>query len=434
MKTEVFIAGGGVAGLSLALKLVKEGVSVTVVERIKGMGNIYKGELLQPKTLSLFHELGIASSLKDDLRPLQKIITKELDEKRNPLLEVVMDYERLPIEMNSAAMIPHNTLKEKLLEEASKYPHFHFLHPATFLKKVGPNEVLIKQGTEKMKIEANIIVGAEGRGSKVRKSTNISLHQHTYSHQFLTVTIPSPRSLEHGEMIGTHERFLGLFPLPDQQVRSVLLIREDEHKTMKEQGLESFYEAYTTLKPELRGFVDQITSWKEIQLMIPVRHNLTHYVDHNVVIIGDAAHSVHPMAGEGMNLAIQDADALGDLIGWMYEQKCQHDYRLLHWFEKVRADRVKYLSWLSHQSARIYNMKGKNAQKARILAIRKLAENKRLHDKQMLNISGLGLWKFGLNDAFSALNLASRHVSEAEMKRHVFSKEDDYPWRYKKLR
>ncbi|MDV2885086.1 NAD(P)/FAD-dependent oxidoreductase [Alkalihalophilus pseudofirmus] len=433
-KTEVFIAGGGVAGLTLALKLAKHQIDVTVVEKQKGMGNVYKGELLQPKTLSIFEELEISTQINKEINPLQKIVTKEVDEKNRQLLEVVMDYSRLPIENNTAAMIPHNTLKEILLNEASRYPHFHLLQPAAFLRKEGTNEVVIEREGLESVIEANIIIGAEGRGSKVRKSVEIPLKQSTYTHQFLTVTFPSPPSLVDGEMIGNHERFLGLFPLPDGEVRSVLLIRGDEYKQMKKQGLEAFYEAYIQLKPELEGYVNQIKSWKDIQLMVPIRHTVTHYTEGNVVIIGDAAHSVHPMAGEGMNLAIQDAYVLGDLISWMYEVGLPSDYELLKWFEDVRGERVEYLSWLSHQSALIYNLRGHIPQKLRVLAIKRLALNKRLHDKQMMNIAGIGLWKFGLTDGLSAFGFGKRELSEKVLNKHMFNKKDDFPWRYKKKR
>ncbi|WP_368504235.1 FAD-dependent monooxygenase [Alkalihalophilus sp. As8PL] len=434
MKTDVFIAGGGVAGLSLALRLVKEGVSVIVVERQKGMGNVYKGELLQPKTLCIFEQLGIYPKIAKEIRPLEKIITKELNEKNEPLLEVVMDYTTLQTPINTAAMIPHNCLKEILLEEASKYGEFQLLQPATFLRKQSDHEVIVKQGKEEISIQANLIVGAEGRGSKVRNSVDIPLKKHSYSHQFLTVTFPSPPTLVHGEMIGNHERFLGLFPLPNNEVRSVLLIREGEYKEMKEEGLEAFYRAYKELKPDLEGFVDQVGSWKDIQLMIPVRHTVSHYVEGNVIVIGDAAHSVHPMAGEGMNLAIQDADTLGDLIAWMYQHQLEGDYTQLKWFERVRKERVEYLSWLSHQSALVYNLSGNLSQKLRIKAIKRLANNRRLHDKQMLNIAGVGLWKFGVIDGLSALGLGKRQLSENVINKYLFSKEDDYPWRYNKKR
>jgi 2-polyprenyl-6-methoxyphenol hydroxylase-like FAD-dependent oxidoreductase len=58
--------------------------------------------------------------------------------------------------------------------------------------------------------------------------------------------------------------------------------------------------------PEITGYLESITSWKDVQLMIPIHHKTQQYVKGNTAIIGDAAQIIHPMAGEGMNMAIQD--------------------------------------------------------------------------------------------------------------------------------
>ena len=63
MKTNVLISGGGIGGLTLGLKLAKCNVDVTVVERLPGPGSVYKGELLQPKSLEIFESLGVLDAV-----------------------------------------------------------------------------------------------------------------------------------------------------------------------------------------------------------------------------------------------------------------------------------------------------------------------------------------------------------------------------------
>ncbi|TWI59221.1 FAD-dependent oxidoreductase [Halalkalibacter nanhaiisediminis] len=432
MKVEVLIIGGGVAGLSLALKLVKQSISVMVVERDSGFGHIYKGELLQPKTLMIFNQLGLAPVLKPEVNPLQEIITKELNDKNEEMLNVVMSYRKLPTLFQSAAMIPHNRLKELLLKEAIAYDCFHLMQPATFLELKSNHQAIVKKEEETVVISANIIVGADGRGSKIRKSKNVSLKTQKYQHDFLTFSFPSPPNLNHGEMIADETRFLGLFPLPNQRVRTVLLIRPGEYKQFKQEGLQTVYDHYIRLQPKLDGYVQQVKKWKEIQLMMPIRHTVNRYFVDNIIIIGDAAHSVHPMAGEGMNLAIQDADILGELISWMYETNQATEYSLFQWFESVRKERVNYLSWLSHMSAYMYGIQGKGWQQLRVAAIKKLVETELLHVKHMLNISGAGLWPFQALDGLKALTSGKRTLHQKEIERHIFSTSSDYPWQIDK--
>jgi 2-polyprenyl-6-methoxyphenol hydroxylase-like FAD-dependent oxidoreductase len=281
-------------------------------------------------------------------------------------------------------------------------------------------------------IEAQFYVGAEGRVSTVRDEMDVHIKQNSYNHHFLTVSFPSPPSLKSLSIITTQQRFLGLFPLPDQQVRSVLLIKPGKYKTMRKQGLDSFYQAYSDLMPDMEGYVNQVRSWKQIQLMIPVRHNVSSYVQDNCVLVGDAAHSVHPMAGEGMNLAIQDSDVLGELICWMYETG-HTDASRLKWYEQVRKPRAEFVSSLSHQAALLYSFPSLSWQKLRMKGIHNTERNRRLHFKQMLNTSGLGIWKFTILDRMKQIGLApnigsNKTVSAPEQQSHFFTEKDDYPW------
>ncbi|MET3504120.1 FAD-dependent oxidoreductase [Halalkalibacter oceani] len=423
MKTEVLIIGGGVAGLSLALTLARQRIPVVVVEREEGAGHLYKGELLQPKTLQIFKRLGMLERVKAEMYPLEAIHTREVGRGREELLHVLMDYSVLP-EHAMAAMIPHDRLRELLLKEALTYETVQIVRPAVFLNLQTSYTARIKYQNEIHSITANMIVGAEGRGSKIRKIAGLTFKRQSYNHDFLTFSFACPPELTEGEMIADEQRFLGLFPLPDKRVRSVLQIRPGEYKQLKQAGPQAVHEHYARLEPRLDGYVQTVTDWKEIQLMVPVRQTVSRYFRSNLIVIGDAAHSVHPMAGEGMNLAIQDADILGKLIGWMYQTGKSTDYSLFHWFEDVRKRRVEYVSWLSHLFARMYSPTGRAWQRLRLSAIRALVQNERLHDQQMMNVSGLGLIPFQVKDGLHLFFRGKRTI----LQQHVFTKKDDYPW------
>src|SRR5690606_5890999 len=150
-----------------------------------------------------------------------------------------------------------------------------------------------------------------------------------------------------GQIISTYNRFLGLFPLPDNQVRSVYLIPPGDYKELKEKPISHFHKLYTDLAPAVDGYVQQLTDWKKIQLMIPVMYHADSYVKGNKAIIGDASHAVHPMAGEGMNMAIQDADILGELTADMLKEEKKDDSNLM-WYEAVRYKRADHVIQLSH--------------------------------------------------------------------------------------
>ncbi|MBM7648249.1 2-polyprenyl-6-methoxyphenol hydroxylase-like FAD-dependent oxidoreductase [Bacillus ectoiniformans] len=435
MKTQVCISGGGIAGLTLALKLAQCEIDVTVIEKDRTPSVKYKGELLQPKSLEILSKIGLYEEVYSRGFPLKTTAIKEIDGDR-VLKEITFHYNAVDHPFNYALMVPHETLKSVILEKAKSFPHFHYLRPMKFtgFKEEGVHKrtgMLESKEEGAIEIEADFFIGAEGRISPIRKSLGIPLKDTEYNHYFLTVSFPRPESLTEAIMIVEGHYFLGLFPLPDQQVRTVLLIKPEEYKQMKREGLPSFYDCYTRLFPDLDGYVQQITSWKDIQLMIPIRHNAKCYVSGNCALMGDAIHSVHPMAGEGMNLAIQDAHTLGDLLCCMYENGDLRPEQL-KLYESVRKPRAEYLSKLSHQSALAYSYWQPFWRRIRTHVLKRMETTPSLHFKQMLNISGLGIWKETWIDRLVQIGMLPKGVlpKVTNQERHLFDEKDEQPWKF----
>ncbi|PZD96418.1 FAD-dependent monooxygenase [Paenibacillus sambharensis] len=438
MRCQVFISGGGIAGLTLGLLLSRHGINVIVAEKKRGEGLMYKGELLQPKSLQILDQL-------DTLRPLEqtsfKVRTMRLKELTDlhslsgaGSRDAVMDYGVLEPPYDFALMHPHEKLKGLLMEEALQCPCFTMLQPGhvTGLEHDDSGRAeaaIVKTPDEELRIEADFFVGAEGRISPVRETMNVSMNRTEYNHHFLTVSFRKPAELTEATILSHDSRFLGLFPLPDNRVRTVYLIRPEEYKPMRSGGLDSFYQAYRELYPPMEGCVEEIESWKEIQLMIPFRHQASQFVQHNIAIIGDAAHNVHPMAGEGMNMAIQDADILGQLLVYLYKERLPLD-NALYAYDSVRRPRAEFIANLSHLSALAYSYTFPGMSSIRPRILQSIAKSPYLHYKYMLNISGLGMWPDTLADRFTQLGIwpKRRTLSSQEKLRHRFSSEEDYPW------
>ena len=243
----------------------------------------------------------------------------------------------------------------------------------------------LQRGKETFDVEADFFIGAEGRTSVTRKAMDIQIKQTMYNHHFLTVTFPRAENFKDGKIISTYNRFLGLFPLPDQQVRSVYLIPEGDYQELKKKPISHFHKLYTDLAPVVDGYVQQLQDWKKIQLMIPVMYHAPAYVKNNKAIIGDAAHAVHPMAGEGMNMAIQDADILGELLADM-KASGKLAAENLSWYEQVRYRRAEHVLQLSHLAALAYSFPFRTVSYLRQKTFERMEEDPVLHFKQMLNV------------------------------------------------
>ncbi|MBM7633618.1 FAD-dependent oxidoreductase [Geomicrobium sediminis] len=434
--TQVFVSGGGVGGLTLALKLGMCGISVVVIERNKSKSPLYKGELLQPKSIELLSKLGLGDELYDASFPIKKLHSEEWKWEGNDgylRTKSVLSYRTLDHEFNLARMLPHETLRELLVKKIEQLPSVELIRPAKF-KGFEDDVAIIDQKGEKKRIQAYYYVGAEGRSSKMRKEMGITCDEKKYDHHFLTASFPRPKTFTDGLVVGAPHTFLGLFPLPNDYVRSVYRIPPGSYREYKEQPITSYYDLHTTYVPGLKDTMTTITSWRDVQLMIPYQFQSPHYVVDNKVILGDAAHSVHPMAGEGMNLAIQDADVLSDLFCWMDEKGKWRDQKLLKWYERVRKPRVDQMIALSHRSQLAYSFHNPIFRKLRTRALIAMEERPLLHFKQMLNVSGLGYYKANLFDWFNHLDVLptnNRSSIYPKQKRHFYTEQDDYPWRFK---
>ncbi|WP_046179114.1 FAD-dependent oxidoreductase [Domibacillus tundrae] len=431
MKTNVFISGGGISGLMLGLMLARNGIDVVVAEKDAKPSIKYKGELLQPKSLDMMNRLGIYEAVRTAGFPIHTTSITEYDGSR-VMKKIQYHYNVIDHPFNEALMVPHEKLKEIIRNHAEQHPSFHFLNPAKFTEFREPGDikktaVVMHKERGEIEIAADFHIGAEGRVSPIRKSIGIELTETEYNHYFLTVTFPRPSNLTEGEMIVRGHYFLGLFPLPDLQVRTVLLIKKEEYKEMKNEGLGSFYRCYTRLKPELDGYVQNITTWKDIQLMVPTRHNADRYISGNCALMGDAVHTVHPMAGEGMNLAIQDAYTLGELLSSMYETG-NLDVAQLKRYERVRKPRAEFLSSLSNLSALAYSYWQGPWPNVRSHILKRIECVPALHYKHMLNISGLGMWKDTLLDRFVQIGLLPGGIlPKVKGTEHQYTEYDDHP-------
>ncbi|OMF56556.1 FAD-dependent oxidoreductase [Paenibacillus sp. FSL R5-0490] len=426
LNTEVAIIGGGIGGLTLGLKLAQANLDVTVLEKLDAPSSVYKGELLQPKSLKIFNQLGALDEILDNGFSFSRIAFEEGEK------EFAMDYSILPGNYDYSLMIEHERLKGILLNQALQYSNFHYLS-GSLAKGYDKGQLLVerKDVKEQLTVRADFFIGAEGRNSITRKEMNSKIKKIEYNHQFLTVTFPRPQSLEEGKIISKDERFLGLFPLPDAKVRSVYLIPEGTYKEHLKKGIHYFHKNYVELFPELEGYVTRLKNWKDIQLMIPTAFYADKYVDGRLAILGDAAHTVHPMAGEGMNMAIQDADVLGELLAEMYASGRNSPDRL-KWYEKVRKPRAENMISLSHLSAIAYSYSNRVITGIRRKGLKQIERDKTLQYKQMLNVSGLGYWPESLWDRLiqaGMLPARKTELSASDKSHYFYTEKEDYPWK-----
>ena len=314
MDFEVVIIGAGVAGSSLALALAKEGMDICLIDKgapeIKG--DIYKGRTaaLNLASLDILEELGIRKGIQNYLTPFKNIYV--WDSEGTSSLEFSSDEIGQP---KLGDVVTNNAILSGTLSLLPNHKNLRFLSGDS-LKTLDPQEESMKVCTEGGEsISCKLVVGADGGLSSVRELSSIKIRTWSYEQKALIANLKAEKSHKNtAYQVFTKNGPIALLPMKkdNEEYLSLVwsadtdyaenLLALDEPSFLNE--LERKVESVVG-KLSLNG---KISSYPLHQL-----HAKDYYAKRSV-LIGDAAHSIHPLAGQGLNLGLGDVEALANRI------------------------------------------------------------------------------------------------------------------------
>ena len=175
ISTQCCIAGGGPAGLMLGLLLARAGVEVVVLEKHADFLRDFRGDTIHPSTLEVMHELGLLDALLK--LPHQKVPRLFGQFGETPV--AIADFSRLPVRCKFIAMMPQWDFLNLLAEDGARHAGFKLLMPAeaTGLIEEDGRVVGLRAAGEQgpLEIRADLVVGADGRGSTLRAAANLKV-------------------------------------------------------------------------------------------------------------------------------------------------------------------------------------------------------------------------------------------------------------------
>jgi len=306
--TRVLIVGAGPAGAALAHLLVHRGIGVTLLERQQDFDREFRGEVLMPSGLEAIEELGLGEELAAIPGRPQKRVSAYLNK------QLLFDQD-LPIEFLRGRFplaVSQPALLEMIIAAARKSPHF------TFERGASAKDLIFKDGRvigvrvrtsegEKL-LYADLIVGADGRASVVRKFGDFGLSRTPSSLDVVWCKIPCPENWESFQFYAGKGHLLLGYRSWDDQLQLAWVILKGTFGELKSRGINEWVEQMAEhVAPDFAAHIRaHIGSIRKPFLLDVVSDCVERWSVPGALVIGDAAHTMSPVGGQGINIALRD--------------------------------------------------------------------------------------------------------------------------------
>jgi 2-polyprenyl-6-methoxyphenol hydroxylase-like FAD-dependent oxidoreductase len=313
-KVTCCIAGGGPAGMMLGFLLARAGIEVLVLEKHGDFLRDFRGDTIHPSTLQVMDELGLLETFLT--RPHQEI--RELHGLIGDTDVTIADFSHLPTRCRFVALMPQWDFLDFLAEQGRRYPSFHLGMEAEVVDLRREQDricgVRAKAPEGEVEIQADLVVGADGRHSLVREKAGLTATSIGAPIDVLWMRL-SRRPDDPAQTAGRFNfgRLLVMLDRGDYW-QCAFVIRKGGYDEIRARGLDGFRGELLRLAPFLRDRMDELKDWDDIKLLTVAVDRLERWWRPGLLCIGDSAHAMSPIGGVGINLAIQDAVAAANIL------------------------------------------------------------------------------------------------------------------------
>jgi len=393
-RRDLVILGGGLVGMTLALAAARAGITSHVVDRadpaeLTAEGADGRASAISTASWNLFANIGLADRLDSLGCPIDAIaVTDGMKPGR-------IDFRPGPEDGTLGRMFANRDLRLALFEAARDEPALAWhTGVAAVERSRGPHEVSVTLDDGRM-LAGSLLVAAEGRQSPTRDEAGFSLAKWDYRHCAIVTALLHEKP--HGNV--AWEIF---YPAGPFALLPLLDTAEGRHRSALVWTVDAKDAAGVT-KLSNRAFLREVALrmhgvFGAIELAAPRMawplrfHHSGRLVDDRLVLVGDAAHGMHPIAGQGLNLGLRDVGALVEVLAEGMRLGLEPgDAQLLARYEKWRSLDTFMVMAVTDGINRLFGVPGRTASAARRLgmgAVQRLPLLKQFFMDEARGVSG----------------------------------------------
>jgi len=365
---DVIILGGGLVGLTLAIALGRHGVTCAVIDPAEPAATMAPGfdgrvSAISSASWKLFEAIGVAPHLAGKACPIDRIWVSE------GLTGGALDFEPDPDDGAMGFMVENRELRLAIDSAARAAAGVTRFQPDRALDIERGAHGVTLQLAGGARIGASLLVGAEGRNSPMREAAGIPVAQWSYPHTALVTAIDheEPHGNTAYEIFYPGGPFALLPMLPGTRSAIVWTVPTRHAAAMRKLPERALL---AEAEKRMGDFLGAVRLAAPVQSYPLGYHRAARIVDTRLALVGDAAHGIHPIAGQGVNLGYRDAAALAEVIvEGMRIGLEPGDAQLLERYQRWRALDSLSVTIMMDGLVRLFDIPGKPPSLARRLGL-----------------------------------------------------------------
>lgn len=350
----VVIVGAGPGGMSLAYQLARAGVQTTLVERHNTFDREFRGERVMPESQAALKRIGVWELMSD--LPQQPIRSTEVYRKGRLAYRIRLADSGVPI------FLPQPLMLERLRAAAAEFPTFEF-RPGVVVKELVERSgrvggVVVSSGGRQESITADLVVAADGRASALRRLGGLTagMDRAAASYDVIWCSLPlaaAPLGADVSRMYPGRGSLVFAMPAPDGSCQLGYLLEKTAYKEVRNRWIDALNGA---VDPEMSRRIQQHRDSMRPNHLVVLLFTIDRWQRPGLVLMGDAAHPMSPVGGQGIAMALIDANQLAMRLIAAGDDPTAMDRAAID-FQRERETHVRKVQRIQRRLARMYLQK-----------------------------------------------------------------------------